>query len=629
MSVAKSGRICDTPRGDTVGGLLKQDHDATRMVYSRQLRLVTVHYIGDSSNLWCVMGLNWAKRDKRKHDNDEAVTLNEAMDRMAQSKWVPAARALRKILANRDEGHIWVQYGHALKEAGFFSAALDAYNRAAASSAEDFDIRVQIGHLHKICGNFEAAGKAYEAASALCGNEKIRQEIAGFLDQLASFRPQAAQKRSRSASVIISCITKSGQESEVAKRSPLGRQNYSYGFAMRGFQRAMDSLSIPWMSINAPHYISDLKQITAAERPVHLAFYPPHDARLLKGAKNILVFAWEFPILPSRPPHAHAFSDPSRVLDLFDEIWVPSSEAVEIVQKHTKKPVKFVPSPVIANEQAEDGAVAGTRADAADQLKHIQWVPLTVFPRLQPNFNNHAMARQRRTPALFSRSSREDVYLCVVNPHDRRKQLKPLIDGFLEFASKNKNALLLMKTASPDDDNHTINRRLLTHQLAQDELLLPPYVSDRVWITNTSLTNEEMDHLYKLSDFYVCTSYAEGQNLPLLEAMMQGLVPVSVRHTAMSDYISEKNAIVIEHTVTRASALLEDTYRIWGADTNVVQAGSVHKALGAAARLSESQRAKMAAESRRTLDRLYSAAALEEQLNGIGVSADVLAGMQA
>jgi glycosyltransferase involved in cell wall biosynthesis len=575
------------------------------------------------------MGLNWAKRDKRKHENDEAVTLKDAMERMAQSKWVPAARAMRKILASRDEAHIWVQYGHALKEAGFFSGALDAYSRAASASAHDFDVRVQIGHLHKICGNFKAAGEAYEAALALCRNENVRLEIAAFIEQLEVVRPEPEQKGSPEPKVIISCITKSGQESEVAKRSPLGRQNYSYGFAMRGFQRALDSLSIPWKSINSPHYISDLKQVTADPRPVHLAFYPPHDARLLKGAKNILVFAWEFPVLPNRPPHAHAFSDPRRVLDLFEEIWVPSSEAVEIVQKYTKSPVRFVPSPVIAAEAGEEGAAARTRTEAAEQLRHIQWVPLTVFPRLQPNFNNHAMGRQQRTPALFSKASPDDVYLCVVNPHDRRKQLKPLIDGFLEYARVNKNALLLMKTASPDDSNHSINQRLLSHQLAQDELLLPPYVSDRVWITNTSLTNEEMDDLYRLSDFYVCTSYAEGQNLPLLEAMMQGLVPVSVKHTAMSDYISEKNAVVIEHTVTRASALLEDTYRIWGADTNVVSAGSVSKALGAAASLSEGQRAKMAGEGRAILGRLYSAATLEAQLNGLGVSAGGLAGMQA
>ena len=54
-----------------------------------------------------------------------------------------------------------------------------------------------------------------------------------------------------------------------------------------------------------------------------------------------------------------------------------------------------------------------------------------------------------------------------------------------------------------------------------------------------------MDALYEAADFYLCTSIAEGQNLPMLEAMSFGVVPVSPRHTAMRDYLDNDNSVEV------------------------------------------------------------------------------------
>ena len=62
------------------------------------------------------------------------------------------------------------------------------------------------------------------------------------------------------------------------------------------------------------------------------------------------------------------------------------------------------------------------------------------------------------------------------------------------------------------------------------------------------MTDGEMDRLYRAADFFLCTSSAEGQNLPLLEAMARGVVPVSPATTAMSDYITEDNSVVLPAT---------------------------------------------------------------------------------
>ena len=69
-----------------------------------------------------------------------------------------------------------------------------------------------------------------------------------------------------------------------------------------------------------------------------------------------------------------------------------------------------------------------------------------------------------------------------------------------------------------------------------------------------------MSALYCIADFYICTSAAEGQNLPLLEAMAHGSVPVSTGNTAMADYITADNAFQIaERSVPNISEHMAGT----------------------------------------------------------------------
>src|ERR1700694_254729 len=66
-----------------------------------------------------------------------------------------------------------------------------------------------------------------------------------------------------------------------------------------------------------------------------------------------------------------------------------------------------------------------------------------------------------------------------------------------------------------------------------------------------------MRALYPISDFYLCTSVAEGQNLPVIEAMAHGVVPVSTINTAMLDYLSRDNCVEIK--TRRFSAFERET----------------------------------------------------------------------
>jgi glycosyltransferase involved in cell wall biosynthesis len=76
--------------------------------------------------------------------------------------WVLAALHYRLALRYEPgRAGLWVQYGHALKESGNFSAAEEAYRKAIALAPALADSHLQLGHVLKIQGRLDAATAAY------------------------------------------------------------------------------------------------------------------------------------------------------------------------------------------------------------------------------------------------------------------------------------------------------------------------------------------------------------------------------------------------------------------------------------------------------------------------------------
>lgn len=83
-------------------------------------------------------------------------------------KWTDAASAYESHLAEApDDAAIWVQLGHAYKEARYFEQAHVAYDRAAALQPADADIYLNLGHLHKLRGRLDEAIGAYARSAKL------------------------------------------------------------------------------------------------------------------------------------------------------------------------------------------------------------------------------------------------------------------------------------------------------------------------------------------------------------------------------------------------------------------------------------------------------------------------------
>ena len=557
-----------------------------------------------------------------------AKTVNQALAAIGVSKDITAAGAnvrqmaskaraarnwagdiyYRRRIAERDPSNAAarIQLGHSFKEAGINSRAQAAYESALVMTPDDSDIHLQLAHLSKMRANMTAARHHFHEARRLGHPDGAGIDFElGLLDRIDNQVVFAEAPRGETREgVMIYLSVPGGRISETdrsAVGSGLGVADYSYSFAMRGFLQALEELELDHMVIEHPEYISDIRERSSAAVNIHLCFYPPERLRLLKGAYNINCFAWEFDRLraPTELLTYHAFADQATMLNRADEVWAPAQSAVDaIVASGVTAPVRMVTAPIIENlarrpRKARAGWQQLDRLAVA--MKDVSWQPLAIVPRIQLAMNNASLARRTNLRSILRSGENETpppVFLSVFNVHDFRKQLRPMLEAFVQFSQDRPDAILLLKMSTPFRGKAPVNSQLLGEQITNPGRLAPPLVSDRVWITDQILTRDEMNHLYDVADFYLCTSQGEGQNLPLIEAMGRGLVPVSVDNTAMGGYVSEDDALVIPSTEGPFDPRLAGRYGMYGVNTFYVEEQDVRDGLNRAVALSDEDYAR-------------------------------------
>ena len=349
----------------------------------------------------------------------------------------------------------------------------------------------------------------------------------------------------------------------------LGRTHYSYGFAARNFTRMLGEAGL---DVRAIPYPEQLKSPTFAhsiglDGPAHphLIFRSTEDIRPIHGAYNIACFAWEFDVL-SGPGLGQepVLGEQTTMLSLCDEIWAPCKFTRSVLEAHGFEGVRFVPSPVFAPLTKRDGDKAAAWAVPGDRLS----CPMVSFSSnfvvegydadIEDDFENierryaQPLTRQPRLRNVVDKGGR--VFVSVLNPYDKRKNLANMIDGFLLATQGRDDAVLVIKLITSGIVEKPAG--YLYHQL---RLLLgrPHCVNDdRIILCGGYWSDEELAALFNGADFYLCTSIAEGQNAPLLEAIRHGCAPVTTANTAMADYISPDTAVVIPEQ--RFSSLIPD-----------------------------------------------------------------------
>ena len=338
---------------------------------------------------------------------------------------------------------------------------------------------------------------------------------------------------------------------------PLGEAHYSYTQVYDKFAAMLTAAEVPFRELPMPeiypkHLVPD-QFPPDIDRVVHIAFKPFEELRLLKGAYNIAHVAWEHERLPTFAGRAAEdlrlrsnFNDYVYALSLFDEVWVGSTFARDVFLRHGLANTHVVPAPIAvgtadltdvrpAPPEIGQPEMEFVRAEAGTLRRFLgQRAKLPVRPLLAGE-----VAGVRR------RGGR--VFVAVVNPGDQRKNIIGALLGFQKhWYAGGRNDLLVVKLLV-DGAHKTLWDAMahIRHRFEMAELEIDVLDCPGIMCCAGQLSTAEMGWLYRVADFYLCTSFAEGQNLPILESMAAGAVPVSTEVTAMADYLTPANSFRI------------------------------------------------------------------------------------
>ena len=348
-----------------------------------------------------------------------------------------------------------------------------------------------------------------------------------------------------------------------------GRAHYSYKAVKDKFCDLFDEKDQSWVELKNPEIYRDFNlQETLFNNSklekIHIAFKSPQYLRPAGGFFNIAHVAWEFEKLRSKYSMTPVLpaNDDLRMLRAFDQIWVGCEFTKSVFEAHGLTQVHVVPAPIkvpLLRQIVREPEKRDLRLEKIKRSNIMCW-PISV--------RNHgfmyASEALKKNPSELSSllkkayKSKGKVFLQIVNPHDRRKNLKKLIKAFHALNYKYPNSSLILKFTSPEKGEkvYEILRWFLDDSHALD--------ADGVYFTTDYIPEENKYEFMSLFDFYVSPSRAEGQNLPLQEAMICGLVPISTCNTAMLDYIKSENAFLINGNKEEITHLTNPDETMWG-----------------------------------------------------------------
>jgi len=373
---------------------------------------------------------------------------------------------------------------------------------------------------------------------------------------------------------------------EPGGETPFGAQHYSYAAVKRRFCDCLARHRHPFREIDRPEIYpvprSRLNDV------VHLQFKPFEEIRLLRGAPNVAHVAWEFERLPTGadfrlgdPRHETPLQDARHMLGLVDEIWVGSQFTRKTLAAAGLGACVVAPAPIPTPSRPR-GRWAGAR-DAADDAARLTTIEASPLTRHTLRAWREAGRSPQARPLAEAIASYERVALLVASVGDRRKNLPAAALGFTQGA-RGARACLVLKLVVEPGAFHALQMAYaqLWMRFAELELSLDDQECPDVFLVPDRLDEAQMRALTGCAHFYLCSAFAEGQNLPLLEAMAQGAAPISVDHTAMADYIDAGDAFVIGRRRARAPMAFAAAYGLEGLEIDACGVEDVADAVGAA-----------------------------------------------
>ena len=371
----------------------------------------------------------------------------------------------------------------------------------------------------------------------------------------------------------------SGTGCDADRGANLGQAGYSYAFVARQFARMLEA------DFDLRPVADCVSSGSSSPGTIagHLSFRPPQDVELLPGVKNVIVPAWEFPEIPRAPWMADPRDDWARTAnacDLILQLCEFTRDA--FVRGGVTTPMAVVPVPVspdyfgVADWQADQVVTlktpaivlsgkaisppAATASSGSGSPNRIgvgwgiasarsvyqrcvrPWVPWWIERGLKAGLRE---ARRQRRLSQGARALRADsvtlsgvVFTSLFNPLDRRKNWEDLISAWILTLGQKSNATLVLKLVGNDPSG--LDEVLFWLQ----SLDLGP--GGRVVVLTGFLSEEQMIDLARATTWYVTPTRAEGACLPLMQWLAAGRPAVATCHTAIQDYFSPAQGLVVE-----------------------------------------------------------------------------------
>jgi glycosyltransferase involved in cell wall biosynthesis len=372
----------------------------------------------------------------------------------------------------------------------------------------------------------------------------------------------------------------------------LGHAEYSYFFVREKFRKMLERHATVIVVSEPEREVDAIYDAVRAEGRdcVFLSFCAPHSMPRDIRCPTVPVFAWEFDTIPDEVWDDDARNDWRAVLSSVGQAITHSQYGAQAVASAmgTQFPVASIPAPVwdnyrpgdgapakrMANETAElelDGAIvdsrrpstfaefsaAARRPGAFHRLKvtaryAVDWYREVVRDLLPAAIRKsfmqlgaalrYAVARRRRTHSSRSRESLGveldgQIFLSVFNPLDGRKNWQDMLTAFCSSLRDCPDATLILKFVHVDSSLAMEDVRSMLRRL-------PPFQC-RVIAIDEFLDKDRYRQLLAAATFAVNSSLAEGQCLPLMEAMSGGTPVITPNHTGMSDYIDADVGFVV------------------------------------------------------------------------------------
>ena len=372
-----------------------------------------------------------------------------------------------------------------------------------------------------------------------------------------------------------------------------GHAHYSYGFALDSFKKTISNTDKVMGVLSYPFNNAVVNStIRKSNRAVQISFLPPDVALIAPRAFNICTFAWEFDRLPGKSEERNGIfkKDYAKTLKSFDAVLTLSSYSQETLASYG------IDSHVLPS------AVERKPVDQDETIDDLACYELSTSENYYSNHNSIPLG------SLLENTEYSQRFLYILNPHDIRKNFGNLVTAFVKFREDYPDAILILKMTAQGDLG-----KLQQTAFRREFPVFEDTLFENVYFIPQKLTDSKLQMLMESCEKYVSPSRAEGQNLPLCEAMVSDRICIAPDHTSMKDYINHDSAIILDHHPWMIDHTTHKYKDFWGFSWYSVPEDTILSALKKSMALSNGHKRAMIASAKKNVETFCSPEAVLEK----------------